>query len=378
MQSIVQRWLAQLCQMLPGVQSAVLVLGESPVGGSRASQAQLQNGEQAPAQQCVACYPQGSPINAALLDAAALASRRGVPTTSTANPAISGNLALSASNDLLVAHPLPLTDFSIFPEACEFETPGCSIAIQLDVGAEHHAVINQILGWGVSWLQLLLDASQSRPEANSNNVVAAGTSVALLAPDDLLRVQQAFAEKTLLQAAPAVCNVLQDILQCERVYLAIGDAGSNANSKAGSDRKGLKISGISGLAQFDRRVGALQHIESMMREAAAAGKSIDSGSLSTQLAEGQGEPAKKFQTVCVPLGSLGDSVGAICVQSLEPIGNEQQQQLAAHAELLGAYVGLQQYRESWSWRATKSRLHRYLRRLIGEGFYRTKLATACT
>ncbi|MBT8150079.1 MAG: HlyD family efflux transporter periplasmic adaptor subunit, partial [Gammaproteobacteria bacterium] len=355
MQSIVQRWLAQLCHMLPGVQSAVVVLGDAP---GRA---------QAIAQHCIASYPQGTSANAALLDAAALASRRGVPTTSTSNSAVSGNLAIAPDNDLLVSHPLPVAGLAAFHFENDIEAASCSIAVQLNVGAEHHAVVNQLLGWGAAWLQLLLDTAQP---ANTETVDTPGAATtALLAPDDLASLQKAFAEKSLLQAVPVVCNALKNALQCERVYIAIG---SSQNDKS---KTGLKIAGISNVTQFDRRVAALQKIESLMQEACNEGKALNAGRVLAQVVAGESDSAKKYPTVCLPLQSLGESLGALCVQSAQPLGNEAMQRLAAYAEILGAYVGLQQYREAWSWRATRLRFHRYLQRLLGEGFYRTKLAT---
>ncbi|MGB5325664.1 MAG: efflux RND transporter periplasmic adaptor subunit [Pseudomonadales bacterium] len=307
-------------------------------------------------QQVVAVYPEGAVVDSEILAAAALAERRRVPTTSAAPLAADGNAALAVKPDLLVAYPIEAAQDSIV--SIEYWV----VALRLNAGAEHHAVVSKLLRWGVSWLQLLCESPQVENNSLHSTLAESGISASL---SDFSIFDSAFAgNASIKSAASQAALVLKRALDADRVIIARGRAQK------------LSIVAVSDVGQFDKRVNALRDAETQLQEACSKARTLFLNASNTQEQPGQsGQPGKSC-IVVTPMLVQDICAGAVLVESVKPITAATVAQLESLASILAAQFILQQYQHSWTIVAMRRRAKSFFARLLGEGFLKTKLATA--
>ncbi len=364
MQKTVQQWLNLVCQMLPGVNRAIVVgTGMDTLGGDST---RVKQG----CENLLARFPEQAFDCSDLLSAAALAAERRVATMSAdplANPSNSqpGNTnPRNNPNDLLVAFPLDVAALG-----------GAVVSVQLNAGVEHHTVVNQILAWSQSWLRLLLEpVPETSATGNVGLVPGATMPEAMASVINLDLFDEAFASGDSKTAAAAAASVLKERFACQRVSIGLGDASA------------IEIAAVSDIQQFDGRVNELRDIEKLMRDACAkpvGEPSADIGDCKQEdkldnkvvsLTGGDvATPTDSNNFHAMPLIAQQQSLGAVVLQRNRPFECAELAHIDALAKVLAAQFALQQYRQRVSIASVKARWRDYFQQLFGPGFFKTKL-----
>ncbi len=221
---ILQRWLEQLCCMIPGVKSAIVI--DSLEFSSDRSPA--------------AIWPDRSPDQTRLLSAIPLLKAQASPVVT-----IQKSESSTQTNVLLVAYPLELGGQRLG-----------AVILEVTAKSSQQPVLMQMLAWGERWLELLLTCSKDDCSKDSQHVVddvtthdsAGGTSATLQV------VSAVLASTTFQQALMTVVTEIARYWSLERVSIGIVDKGTVA------------IKALSYSAEFDRRSNLAREIQQAMQE----------------------------------------------------------------------------------------------------------------
>ncbi len=219
MRSLTQSWLTHVCEMLPKV----------TVG------AYFPNDTALP----VETWPQGSILSPALESSAAAAKQQ--------RTALTREAADHAG--ITVAYPIDISG-----------QPYGTLAISLDVTREQQKAVNQLISWGVSWLELLLDnrgASTTPHDAKFASLFAG--------PEDLSTILTTLA------------TMLAQMTNSTRASIGLKTTRTTKNGNS------IIVKAISHEAAFDPRLDLVGMIESVMEEASQAGVDISYGTESEEI-----------------------------------------------------------------------------------------------
>ena len=195
--------------MLPGVQSAVVRQSGDP--GT------------------VISWPDSGVPAVALTDAATLAETQQAPVT------------LNDTDGLIIAQPLVIEGNSFG-----------SIALLLSSEQSQEAVIRQLIGWSVAWLELLLRSKTGSGET--------GTTTVPTSP--LMPLLAGIVDLELPIAARTLVTQLAEVLSADRVSLGLLTASD------------VELQAVSHRPDFDARINLVGMIEAAMQEAILAGQAI--------------------------------------------------------------------------------------------------------
>ena len=140
---LLQSWLELLCRMIPGIRQAVL-LTDSP----------------AKADQLIK-WPKAGVIHSDVMEAARLAASQKKNVTTT----LSAGRGNDSTEDMVIA--IPLTDSGDFV---------ATLAVRVSIKPSQQSVVIQILHWGESWLQLLLQQEENRQSHNISKQALPGSN----------------------------------------------------------------------------------------------------------------------------------------------------------------------------------------------------------
>lgn len=235
MNDLAQKWLNLVCQMLPKVSLAILVLHDEtePVASwpdNKVKPASVKT-------------PDQSVDRAALLSTVVLAKQQQAPVL----------IDKSDQRKLLIAHPLRIGSASV-----DFGV----LALILEAGANEKQVINRLLDWSCAWLDLLMQRSQSSSFAvvgpyseNKSTPATSGNGLVTLITQ-LLNLDVTKKDTTIL------VSIISDYFSAQRAYLAMfkGEV--------------LKLEAISHEASFDSKVNLVGLVEAAMYEAIDQGGNV--------------------------------------------------------------------------------------------------------
>ena len=139
-----QSWLELLCGMIPGIRQAVLLTNSF----GKADQ--------------LIQWPKTDVIHSDVREAASLAASQQKKVTTT----LSARQENDATEDMVIAMPLTGPDDFIG-----------TLAVRVSLKPSQQSVVIQILHWGESWLQLLLQQEENRPLHRPSNNVLPGTNL---------------------------------------------------------------------------------------------------------------------------------------------------------------------------------------------------------
>ena len=235
MNELVQKWLNLVCQMIPKVSSAVVVRHE----GSDA----------------VAVWPDNQADQAALLAVIELSKQQNAPVL----------IDKSDRKELLIAHPLRVGRGTVDGPVASARGEFGVLALILEAGANEKQVVNRLLDWGSSWLELLLERESLATEvgADSNFQNAGCTDcdsteqlgmVGLMV--QLLDLDADSRNTTIL------VSMIADYFSAQRVYLANYQRGR------------VTLDAISNEVAFDSQVNIVSLVEAAMEEAVNQSESV--------------------------------------------------------------------------------------------------------
>ncbi len=331
--SFSQSWLSLQCSMLPGVQSALVLLGASEKGPYTPS----------------AVWPDKSISVKHLVPAAerALRERRGLLVRNGA-PVSAGAPALNFSQ---ISYPLEVSG----------KIRG-AVVLELDLLSE--AKIQESmrqLHWGAAWLEVMVRRIDAQKSADQNERLK-------LVLDLLV---SAVEQERFQPAAMALVTQMATKLGCERVSLGL------------EQRNRLRVKALSHSAEFTKQMNLVRALESAMDEAVDQRATIlyplpdDGVPLVTrahaELVRQHGSGA----VLTVPIKSDEKLIGALIFerppdQKFEPETVELCESVAA---LIGPVLSLKQREERWITTKAVDSASCHIKNLIGAGHLTLKLCT---
>jgi hypothetical protein len=321
--SVLEAWLINLCRMLPEVQRAVIVCDFEP------------GDELAPA----ISWPSTSFDSTDLCMAAKLANSRNSPVFNTQE-------LTDQSRDraeILIAYPLHIDE----------QTPG-TVSLSLLASPKQQDIIEKLLEWGQSWLQLALLPQQGGSEI--------GTDIRLL--------QACLHSGEIQTSANTIATELAGKLACQRVSLGLIQGAE------------IRLKGISNSPAFDPRTTLVQNIEEVMEETRQLGALVtyrndqpeDVASMNAhwRLSQAQGS-----DYICsIPMRDNNQVIGVLVLErNRKSFSAESPAINQALFDLLGKLLMLQQEVALGTLVRLRRQLASLPARLLGAGAIRLKLGT---
>ena len=317
-----QSWLTLQCQMIAGVQRAILILGP------------MVEGTVSPA----ASWPSAQQDNLLLAESGRLALKRKGPVVRPAGSSDNG--------PVIVACPLFQRDQLVGVVALEVET--------LNEGQQ--STLLQLLKWGAAWLEFL-------PSGDTDQTIVARLATVI----DV--TAKSLEQPTLQAAVTAVTAELARTFASDRVSFGLLEGLH------------VQVHAMSHSAQIDRRSRLVRSIEAAMDEALDMGITLThppaSATGTHSLPIHQALCAKHdHATACtLLLPSDGEAIGALTLERKQgpPFDRETVDLLEAIAALLGPIVQMKRLHDRPVLAKAGGALRDALGRLIGPSHLRTKL-----
>jgi len=264
LEPVVGSWLICQCQMIPRVQRGFVALGDPSKTGLAPT----------------VVWPDKSSTTDAMAATARLAAARGETVVRIE--------AASGKGDLLnIACPLPVNGASIGV-----------ISLEVAQTADQQRAVTQLLGWGVSWLQVLVDGDTSAFTRRMRALVEVADA--------------AVQERGSDAAAAATASKLAMLVTGTRVSIGLRERG------------GIRVRAISGTRKPRRRAELIRCMEAVMDEAAARAGTLLHPTFADDGASTEGAVARLASqrgsgaVCCVPMRSLGRVVGSILLERPAP------------------------------------------------------------